>query len=58
MKNLTYYVKGKWVPFGEMTLSQLFEIKEVEDYSEYKELKKNPNLEEIANKVTIGRGEW
>ena len=49
---------GKWVPFGKRTLSQMFELKEVGDYSEYEELKKNPNLEEIANKVTGGKEEW
>ena len=57
-KNLTCYVRGKWVPFGERTISQLFELKEVGDCSEHEELEKNPNLEKIANKVTRGRGEW
>ena len=46
------------MPFGERTLSQLFKLKEIGDYSKYEGLKKNPNLEEIANKLTRGRGEW
>ena len=25
-KNLTYYVRGRWVPFEERTISQLFEL--------------------------------
>ena len=57
-KNFTCYVRGKWVPFGERTLSQLFELKEVRDCSKYEELKKNPNLDVIANKLTRGREEW
>ena len=27
-KNLTCYVRGGWVPFGERALSQLFKLKE------------------------------
>ena len=50
-KNLTCYVRGKWVPFGERTLSQLFEIKEERDCSEYEELKKNLNLDEIEKQA-------
>ena len=50
-KNLTCYVRGKWVPFEERTLSQLFELKEVGDCSEYEELKKNLNLDEINNNL-------
>ena len=46
------------MPFGERTLSQQFELKEVWDFSEYEELKMNPNLEEIANNLIRGRREW
>ena len=31
-KNLTCYVKGRWVPFGERAISQLLVIRPVEDY--------------------------
>ena len=37
-KNLTCYVRGRWVPFGERAISQLLVIRQVEDYIEYEKL--------------------
>ena len=57
-KYLTCYVKGRWVPFGERALSQLFKLKEGGDCSEFEKLKKNPHFEEIAKELTDEQGEW
>ena len=57
-KNLTCYVRGRWVPFGERTLSQLFKLREGGDYTEFEKLQKNPHFEEIAKELTSGQGEW
>ena len=57
-KNLTCYVKGRWVPFGERALSQLFKLKEGGDCSEFENLEKNPHFEEIENELTDEQGEW
>ena len=57
-KNLTCYVWGKWVPFREKALSQLFKLKEGGDCSEFEKLKKNPHFEEISKELTDGQGEW
>ena len=39
-KNLTCYVKGRWVPFGERTLSLWFKLKEEEHCLEFEKLKR------------------
>ena len=57
-KNLTCYVRGRWVPFRERALSQLFKLKEEEDCSKFEKLKKNPNFDEIAKELTGGQGKW
>ena len=57
-KNLTCYFKGRWVPFGERALSQLFKLKEGVDYSEFEKLRKNPHFKEITKELTSGHGEW
>ena len=58
-KNLTCYVRGRWVPFGERTISQLFKLKGGGDCSEFEKLQKNSHFEEIATELTGGRqGEW
>ena len=31
-KNLTCYIKGRWIPFGEKAISQLLELRPVSDY--------------------------
>ena len=57
-KNLTCYIRGRWVSFGERALSQWFKFKEREDCSKFEKLKKNPQFEEIAKELTGGQGEW
>ena len=54
MKNLTSNVRGRWVPFGEKALSQLFKLREGVDYSKFEKLQKNPYFEEIAKELTGG----
>ena len=56
-KNLTFYVRGRWVPFGDRALSQLFKLEEGGDCIEYEKLKKNPHFEEIAKELTSNQGE-
>ena len=34
-RNLTCYVRGRWVPFREMSISQLFGLQEGGGYTEY-----------------------
>ena len=53
-RNLTCYVRGKWVPFGKRNLSQLFKLKEGKDCSEFEKLKKNPHFDEIVKELTSG----
>ena len=57
-KNLTCYVRGKWVPFRERTLSQLYKLKEGGNCSEFEKLKKNPHFDKISKKLTGCQGEW
>ena len=56
-RNLMCYVKGRWVPFREKAISQLFVIRQGGDCTEY-ELQKSPNFEEISKEITGGQGEW
>ena len=46
-RNMTWCVRGRWVPFGEKAISQLFRLRR-RDCIEYERLQKNPNFEEIA----------
>ena len=57
-KNLTCFVRGRWVPFGEMALSQLFKFRDGGDCSEFEKLQKNPHFKEKAKELTGGQGEW
>ena len=52
-KNLTCSVRGRWVPFGEMAISQPFKLKE-EDSSKFEKLQKNPHFKDIAKDLTGG----
>ena len=56
-KKLTCYVKGRWVPFGERALSQLFKLEEGGDCIEYEKLKKNPHFKETAKELTGCQGD-
>ena len=53
-KNLTYYVKGRWVLFGERVISQLFGLGQGGDYTQYEQLQKSPNFEEISKELIGG----
>ena len=55
-RNLTFYVRERWVPFGERAISQLFRIREGRDYTEYEKLQKNLNFEEIEKELTRAKG--
>ena len=58
IRSFTYYIKGRWVPFGERAISQQFGLREGGDCTEYEQLQNIPNLEEIAKELTYGQGEW
>ena len=53
-KNLTCYVKGRWIPFGERAISQLLELRLVSECKEYDQLQESPKLEEIIKELTHG----
>ena len=57
-KNLTCYVRGRWVPFGEKAISQLLGHKTVGDCTAYEQLQKSPNFEEIIRELTDGQRKW
>ena len=57
-RNLTYYIRGRWVPFEERAISQLFGLREGGDCTKFERLQKNPNFKEIAKELTGGKGEW
>ena len=40
--NLMCYVRGRWVPYGERAISQLFGLREGGDCTKYENLQKNP----------------
>ena len=53
-RNLTCYVKGRWVPFGERAISQLFGLQEDGDCTKYEKLHRNPNFEETVKELIRG----
>ena len=57
-KGLTCYVRGRWVHFGEMTISQLLDLRPVGDCAEYEHLQENPRFKEIAWELTHSLGQW
>ena len=38
MKDLTCYVRGRWIPFGEKAISQLLKLRQIGDCTEYEQL--------------------
>ena len=58
IRNLTCYIKGRWVPFGERAISQQFGLREGGNCTEYEQLQKSPNFKEIAKELIGGQGEW
>ena len=37
-KDLTCYVNGKWIPFGERAISQILGLKQLRECTEYEQL--------------------
>ena len=57
-KDLTCYVRGRWIPFKERAISQILGLRQVGEYAEYEQLQKSPCFEEIAQELTNGLGQW
>ena len=57
-RNPTCYIKGRWIPFGERAISQLFRLREGGYCAEYEKLQKHPDFEEIARELTDGQRQW
>ena len=57
-RNLTCYVRGRWVPFGERAISQLFGLRQGGDCSDFEKLQKSPDFEEMARELIGDQGEW
>ena len=57
-RNLMCYIRGRWFSFGERAISQLFRLREGRDCTEYEQLQKSPNFEEIAKDLIGGQREW
>ena len=56
-KDLTCYVKGRWIPFREKAISQILGLKQVRECAEHEQLQKSPCFEEIAQELTNGLGQ-
>ena len=57
-KNLTCYVRGRWIPFGERAISQLLELRQVDECVKYDQLQESPRFKEIARELKNGLGQW
>ena len=57
-KNLTCYVRGRWILFRERAISQLLELRSVSDCKEYDQLQESSNFEEIVKQLTNGLRVW
>ena len=55
-KNPMYYVRRRWIPFGERPISQILGLRQVGECVEYEQLQKSPSFEEIARELTKGFG--
>ena len=55
-RNLTCYDRGRWVPFEERAISQLFGLRQEGDCTKCERLQKNPNFKEIVKYLTGGQG--
>ena len=55
-KNLTCYVRGRWIPFGESSISQLLELRPVGECAKYDQLQESLKFEEIVRELTNGLG--
>ena len=57
-KNLTCYVKGRLIPFGERAISQLLGLRPMSDCKEYDQLQENLKFKEIVKELTDSLGVW
>ena len=57
-KNLTCYVRERWIPSKERAISQLLESRPVSDCKEYIQLEESPRFEEIIKELTDSLGVW
>ena len=57
-KENSIYVRGVWVPYGAKTVNEMYGMEGQKNGSKFKKLKKNPNREKIARKLTDGKGQW
>ena len=55
-KDLTCYVRGRWILFREMAISQILRLRQVGELLEYEQLQKSPSFEEITRELTNGLG--
>ena len=55
-KNLTCYVRGRWIPLRERAISQLLELRSVSECEEYDLLQESPKFEEIFKELIDGLG--
>ena len=58
MKDDSVYVRGVWVPFGDIRINEVFKLRDFKHGSKYKKLLENPNYEKIVNRLTGGEGKW
>ena len=57
-KNLTCYVRGRWILFGERVISQLLELRPVSECKGYDQLQESPKFEEIIKELIDDLGVW
>ena len=57
-KNLTCYVRGRWILFGERVISQLLELRPVSECKGYDQLQESPKFEEIIKDLIDDLGVW
>ena len=57
-KDLTCYVRRRWIPFGKRAISQILGLGQVGECTVYEQLQKSPSFEEISRDLTNGLGQW
>ena len=57
-KNLTCYVRGRRIPFGERAIFQLLELRPVSECKEYDQLLESLMFEEFIKELIDGLGVW
>ena len=57
-KEKSCYVRGKWISFDREAIKKTFNLKELNDGSKFKQLRKEPEYQKIVELLTNGKGEW